>query len=49
MKNLIIIAALLSVTVSNAQEKIDNILTDILKNNKSIIAIIRYKPMLTAR
>ncbi|MBL4669145.1 MAG: TolC family protein [Flavobacteriales bacterium] len=38
MKNLIIIAALLSVTVSNAQEKIDNILTDILKNNKSIIA-----------
>jgi len=38
MKNLIIIAALLSVTVSNAQEKIDNILTDIVKNNKSIIA-----------
>jgi len=38
MKNLIIIAALLSVTVSNAQKKIDNILTDILKNNKSIIA-----------
>jgi outer membrane protein TolC len=38
MKYLIIIAALASVTVSNAQNEIENVLIDITKNNKSIIA-----------
>lgn len=38
MKNLIIIAALISVTVSNAQNKIESVLSEIAKNNKSIIA-----------
>jgi len=38
MKSLIFIAAFLTVTVSNAQNNIENVLSDIVKNNKSIIS-----------